>query len=134
MLKEKPVSKVALEAVNIIKEYIERHPLDRITIPDLTAQTTVGKNLLHLAFRQTQNKTIIRFQLEKRMEEACRMLEEGRMTIFQIAYKCGYREQANFSSDFKKVYGLTPKEWMHRTIPNREKFNRKRENFINERL
>jgi two-component system response regulator YesN len=113
MIKQKAIPKIAIEAVNTIKEYIERDPLDRITIPELTAKTTVGKNLIHLVFRKTQNKTIIRFQLEKRMEEACRILEEGRKTISQIAYKCGYREQANFSSDFKKVYGVTPKEWMH---------------------
>jgi AraC-like DNA-binding protein len=105
------VSQFAIDAVHTIKDYIEKHPLERITIPDLTDKTVVGKNLLHKAFRQIEGKTIIRFQLEIRMQEACNMLEEGRMTIFQIAYKCGYRDQANFSKDFKKVYKVAPKRF-----------------------
>lgn len=111
MLHTWPFPQLAIDAVNTIKDYIEKHPLDRITIPSLTDKATIGKNLLHQAFRHMEGKTIIRFQLEVRMREACKMLEEGRMTVFQIAYKCGYRDQANFSKDFKKVYNVAPKQF-----------------------
>lgn len=119
MQNKRPVPQLAIDAVNTIKDYIEKHPLERITIPDLTDKTVVGKNLLHKAFRQIEGKTIIRFQLEIRMQEACKMLEEGRMTIFQIAYKCGYRGQANFSTDFKRLYKVTPKEYLMQCLMDR---------------
>jgi AraC-like DNA-binding protein len=112
MQKVRPVSQIAAYAVEDIKKYIEQHPLERIPIPDLLAKVAIGKNLLHEAFRQIEGKTIIRFQLEKRMEKACSLLEEGRFSVSQIAYKCGYREQANFTNDFKKIYQITPKEIM----------------------
>jgi len=112
MKKESTVQKIAADAVDDIKKYIEEHPLERTLIPNLAAKVSIGKNLLHEAFKQIEGKTIIRFQLEKRMEKACSMLEEGRLSVSQIAYKCGYREQANFTSDFKKVYHVTPKEIM----------------------
>jgi len=110
MKKERPIPQFVADAVNTIKQYIEQHPLERIPIPDLISKVAIGKNLLHEAFRQVEGKTIIRYQLEKRMEKACSIIEEGRLNMSQIAYKCGYREQANFTSDFKKVFHVPPKE------------------------
>ncbi|MBO9204608.1 MULTISPECIES: helix-turn-helix transcriptional regulator [Niastella] len=116
MRNERPVSPHVADAVRIIKQYIEQHPLERIPIPNLIAKVTIGKNLLHESFRQLEGKTIIRFQLEKRMEKASSLLEEGRLSVSQIACKCGYREQANFTSDFKKIFNLTPKEKVSQTL------------------
>jgi AraC-like DNA-binding protein len=95
---------------------LKNRPLERIPIPNLISKVAIGKNLIHTAFKQIEGKTIIRFQLEKRMEKARTILEEGRMSVSQTAYKCGYREQANFTSDFKKVYNVTPKEITLQTL------------------
>jgi AraC-like DNA-binding protein len=110
MRKERHIPQFVVDAVYTIKQYIEEHPLERIPVPVLISKVSIGKNLLHEAFRQVEGKTIIRFQLEKRMEKAFNLLEEGRMNVSQIAYKCGYRAQANFSSDFKKVFHMAPRE------------------------
>ena len=132
MKKETRVSPIVAAAVDIIKQYIEQHPLERIRIPALTDKVCIGTNLLHGSFKKIEGKTIARFQLEKRMERASLMLEEGKLTVSQIAYRCGYRERANFTSDFKKVFNITPTEKIFGTTnaitdaqPHREKFNRK---------
>jgi AraC-like DNA-binding protein len=116
MKKERRVSPIVANAINIIKQYIEQHPLERIRIPDLTDMVCVGTNRLHGSFKEMEGKTIARFQLEKRMERAAIMLEESRLTVSEIAYRCGYREQANFTSDFKKVFHITPTEKMFGVI------------------
>jgi len=132
MEKERRVSPIVAAAVDIIKQYIEQHPLERIRIPTLTDKVCVGTNLLHGSFKKIEGKTIARFQLEKRMERASLMLEEGKLTVSQIAYRCGYRGQANFTSDFKKVFHVTPTERIFGTLTSntneyahREKVNRK---------
>jgi AraC-like DNA-binding protein len=113
MKKGKPVPQLVMDAVNKIKQYIDTHPLQRISISGLTAKTFIGRNLLQRSFKHIENKTIIRYQLEKRMQEAAKLLEEGRMSVKQVALKCGYSKPTNFSSDFKKVYKKTPTQWIN---------------------
>ena len=43
-----------------------------------------------------------------RNQRACKLLNDGKMTISQIAYTLGYTDLANFSRSFKKVCGVSP--------------------------
>lgn len=113
MEKGKPVPPLVMDAVNQIKQYIDKYPLQRISISELTGKTFIGRNLLQRAFKTIENKTIIRYQLERRMQEAATLLEEGRMSVKQVALKCGYSEPTNFSSDFRKIYKKTPTQWIN---------------------
>ena len=45
-----------------------------------------------------------------RLAEAKKMLEDESVSIKVIARKCGYRHACNFSTAFKKRYGMKPKE------------------------
>jgi AraC-like DNA-binding protein len=109
---ERPVLHIAAEAVEEIKMFMDQRPLERIPIPDLIERVSIGKNLLHEAFKQIEGKTIVRYQLEKRMEAACNLLCEWRLNVKQVAFKCGYYDQANFTKDFKNVYKITPRQWL----------------------
>ena len=114
MNQQKSFSKIVLDAVAAIKQKIDSNPLQRKNISELTSKIYIGKNILHEAFKAVEGKTIARYQLEKRMEKACEMLETCTYTIQQIAAKCGYTDQANFTNDFKRVFHISPKEWIKR--------------------
>lgn len=118
MHKEKNISKLVLEAVLYIKQEIDAKPLQRKSIPKLTGQFNIGRNILNESYREITGKTIIRYQLEKRMEAACEMLKDNEMNIQQVALKCKYKDQGNFSTDFKKVYNKTPSEWLKEYLNN----------------
>lgn len=45
------------------------------------------------------------------MKEACKMLRSSEMYIYEIAQKLGYSDQYYFSRIFKKVVGMSPKEY-----------------------
>lgn len=105
-------SPLVMDAVFALKQYIDEYPLSRKGIPDLLLQTTIGQNTLRSAFRDVVGCTIVHYQLRKRFEQAAAYLAEGRHSIQQVAVLCGYRNrQANFSAEFKKVYGVSPREW-----------------------
>lgn len=106
-------SALVTEAVFELKNYIDENPLSSKTVPDLLLQTTVGQNMIRNAFRDIVGCTIVHYQLRKRFEKAAAVLAEDRYTIQQVAIMCGYRNQMPaFSTDFKKIYGASPREWL----------------------
>jgi AraC-like DNA-binding protein len=108
----KHYSRLVMEAVFVVKKRIDENPLSRAGIPELLDETAVGQNLLRNAFKDLVGSTIVHYQLVKRLEQAAQLLVEDRYTIQQVAFICGYRnKQANFSADFKKIYGIAPREW-----------------------
>jgi len=53
---------------------------------------------------------------EYRIKEACRRISDqdqyGRYTIEAIAASVGFKSRTNFSTNFKKVTGLTPSQYL----------------------
>jgi AraC-like DNA-binding protein len=45
-----------------------------------------------------------------------KLLEETTLSIKAISYKCGYQHACNFSTAFKKAYGLKPKEYRKQVL------------------
>jgi AraC-like DNA-binding protein len=43
-----------------------------------------------------------------RMTRARRLLEEGHLSISEVAIRCGFTDQSYFTRMFKKTYNLTP--------------------------
>ena len=52
----------------------------------------------------------------RRMEEACRMLEETPMLVSEIASRCGYADLAHFSHAFRRIYGISPSQYINEKI------------------
>jgi AraC-like DNA-binding protein len=46
-----------------------------------------------------------------RMQLAAQSLRQGRLTIAQIAYDCGYESEATFTRAFKREFGTPPSAW-----------------------
>ena len=43
------------------------------------------------------------------------MLSEGKCSIAEVASHVGFESQSNFSTAFKKLYGVTPREYMNQS-------------------
>ena len=46
-----------------------------------------------------------------RMEEACRLLMNDKLSIKEIAYLVGYTSQEQFSRTFRLCYQMSPREY-----------------------
>lgn len=58
--------------------------------------------------------------LRIRNQRARSLLNDGRLTVSQIAYTLGYSDIANFSRSFKKMVGLCPSAYQDRSRPQSE--------------
>jgi AraC-like DNA-binding protein len=95
-----------------VKRYIDKHPLQRKSNDFFAELTKIDSEILHRVFKRQNHITIPQYQLQKRMEVAATLLQEGRLTQKQIANKCGYQHANSFSRAFKKINKLTPTQYL----------------------
>ena len=111
MLEERRMKKYIREAILSVKELIDNRPLLKKSITDLANEAGIGRNILQKGFKELFKTTIKEYRTRRCMEKARLMLEEGRLSRKQIAYHCGYTSASNFSTAFKKVFGITPMQY-----------------------
>lgn len=76
-----------------------------------------GPHLHHL-FRLHLARTPHGFILEERFQKACKLLRGTRLQSKEIAYRCGFRDAAEFSRTFRRLAGCAPREYR---VPTPEK-------------
>jgi AraC-like DNA-binding protein len=91
-------------------EYMTAHLDEPITLDQLAEHCGCSKAHLIAQFKRQQNMTPIKVLAEMRIARARVYLEEGELTISQIAHAVGYRDLASFSHFFKRQTGQSPSE------------------------
>src|SRR5690349_9817450 len=97
-----------LADIAMVKSWIDQHPLQQKNTDYFSDLTGMNRKLLQKVFKHCYQHTINEYQLQKRMEVAASLLQEGRLTQKQIASRCGYHKPNNFSRAFKKVFKHSP--------------------------
>ncbi len=96
---------------NSVKAYIDAHLDERISMEPLYKLVGLSRGHFHKAFLATFGMNPGDYINRKRVEWACRWLEESNEPQAQIAHGCGYADQPHFIKRFRKVTGTTPKQW-----------------------
>lgn len=103
--KARAVQKLITE--NLDKEY---------TIAELADQFSISQTALKECFKSIYGKPIYTWLQEYRIEKAREFLTTKEdMSICDVAYAVGYKSQAKFGAVFKKLCGLTPKEYRNQS-------------------
>lgn len=77
----------------------------------------VGVSLRHLQdlFRQ-EGRNVAADIWQRRLEKAARQLADpgcAHLQLGEVAYRCGFADQAHFSRRFRDRYGMSPREYRH---------------------
>jgi AraC-like DNA-binding protein len=80
------------------------------TISELAKTLSWNETQLMRVFRQAAGTTVHNYQHRARMEKACDLLANSEMTITQIAMNLGYEYSSNFTTAFRKHFGVTPRQ------------------------
>ena len=79
-------------------------------INSLKKITALPFNQLEEKFRKLHNKTIHQYFKEQKIIKGMSYLRQGQH-VSDVAYSLGYANPSNFSSSFKKMYGITADEF-----------------------
>lgn len=98
----------------IVKEYIDKHFKENITLDDLCSLIHLNKYYFVHNFTKQLGTSPINYIIYKRVEEAKHLLINTNHSLSQIAQILGFSSQSYFSQVFKKFTHQSPKEYKHR--------------------
>jgi two-component system response regulator YesN len=94
------------------KDYIHANYNDEgMSLNQVAAYVNVSPNHFSTVFRQETGENFIEYLTSVRLEHAKEMLRTTSRKTSEIGYEVGYKDPHYFSSLFKKVEGMTPKEY-----------------------
>ncbi|MBY5991373.1 AraC family transcriptional regulator [Ferrimonas balearica] len=88
-----------------------------VTIDEMAAQVGMSRAVFHRKFKQATTLSPIQFVKTMRLNSAAMKIAGG-MNVNVAAMEVGYVSSSQFSREFKRLYGQSPKQWsqgMHPT-------------------
>ena len=97
--------------VKIAVQYIELHLSQPITAEELSSLSNISKAHFSEVFRKETGCTVKEYIMINRCKRAAELLENGHLQIQEISRYVGYEDNNYFVKKFKKVMGMTPREY-----------------------
>lgn len=80
-------------------------------VQDVADYLNVSRSLLDLRFREHLGESVYASILNVRLEEVKRQLRTTSDQIGQIAVDCGWENPASLKNLFKRLYGVSMRDW-----------------------
>ncbi len=97
--------------LNAIK-YIQFNYSHDISIDDVAKSVGVSRSHLYRVFMFNVGKSPIDYLTEYRINEACKLLRAGNLSIAEVAVSVGFFDQFYFSRVFKRAKGVPPSKYL----------------------
>jgi AraC-like DNA-binding protein len=92
--------------------YLEQQYDKPIILDELAQMAHMSKRNFLRIFADCMNTTPIAHLLNIRLNHAAELLGNSNLTVTEVAYKVGFNDSNYFSRQFRKVKGISPREFM----------------------
>lgn len=96
-------------------EYISSNLDQSITIDDMAARVGMSKTVFHRKFKEATTMSPIQFSKLTRLNNAAMKIASG-ANVTEAAMQVGYVSSSQFSREFKRQYGQSPKQWSNTNL------------------
>lgn len=83
-----------------------------LNIDMICTEVGISRVHLHRKMKELTNQTPHDFIRNLRLKQAARLLSHKGQSITEIMYRCGFNSATSFSTMFKKMYGMSPRDYM----------------------
>lgn len=91
-------------------KYLSSHLEESVTIEQIAAQAGMSRAVFHRKFKQATAMSPIQFMKSMRLNTAAMKIAEG-TNVNEAAAGVGYLSSSQFSREFKRMYGQSPRQW-----------------------
>ncbi len=91
-------------------EYVSTRLSKNVTIDEMASQVGMSRAVFHRKFKQATTMSPIQFIKSMRLNHAAMRIANG-MNVSQASMAVGYVSSSQFSREFKRMYGQSPKQW-----------------------
>ncbi len=97
-----------------VREYLDRHYAEKISLDDLASRFFINKYYLTRVFRNQLGQSITSYLLTLRITHAKQMLRFTDLSVEEVGLRCGLGSAQYFSRTFKAVEGVAPSTYRNR--------------------
>lgn len=105
-----PVSADRQAQLRQVIDWTERNFSRKITLEEAAAQVGYDKHYFCWKFKAVTGITYVNYVNQLRIDRACALLRGG-MDVRQAGEQCGIENDSYFSALFKRIMGVTPKQY-----------------------
>lgn len=98
-------------ALQQIVSFIRERLSDRLTLDQLTNMACMSKTSFYRFFKRELGISPIEFIMNERLKVAKSLLKDSSLQINEVAYASGFDDSNYFNRVFKKMEGITPKQY-----------------------
>jgi AraC-like DNA-binding protein/quercetin dioxygenase-like cupin family protein len=102
--------------INRVYQYIMDNYTENPSLQQVSEIANMSTTAFCRYFKSRTNKTYTQFLNEIKIGNACKLLVDDNQSISQICFEIGFNNFTHFNSQFKKITGLTPREYQHRHV------------------
>ena len=107
---QSPDDKLMERVMHVINKNIGNAEL---SVDDIAEEVGISRVHLHRKMKELTGQTPHDFIRNIRLKQAANLLTTQNMNITEVMYACGFNNPASFSTIFKKLYGMSPREYMN---------------------
>ncbi|MFW2499810.1 helix-turn-helix domain-containing protein [Clostridium diolis] len=93
------------------QNFIFEHLYEKITLTELAKNIGINSSYLSHLFKKEVGVSISEYIQSERIKEAQKLIRAGEKSLSDIYVPLGFIDQSHFTKAFKKVTGITPKEY-----------------------
>ncbi|UTW11665.1 helix-turn-helix transcriptional regulator [Marinobacterium rhizophilum] len=100
-------------------EHLSSRLDEAVTIDDMATQAGMSRAVFHRKFKQATTMSPIQFVKSMRLNSAAMKIAGG-MNVSEAAMEVGYVSSSQFSREFKRMYGQSPRLWVQSRLAPQE--------------
>lgn len=100
-----------IDKVKAIHQKVASELEKHYSLAELSVEFDMGKTTLQKCFKEIYGKSYYAYFKHFRMCQALNYLEEGQLSVVEIAGKLGYGNPSKFAAAFRSVYGVAPRDF-----------------------
>ena len=85
-----------------------------LVVEDLARTAGMSRTAYYTRLKQLTGLTPVEFIRQMRIKKALKLLEEGQLSVTEVAYGVGFSDPKYFSRCFKAEMGMTPSQYVEK--------------------
>ena len=99
------------DRIQAVADYISAHFSEDLSLSGLAGRFAVSPSYLSRSFKAATGFGIREYLISIRIQRACDLLMNTRLSITEIADRCGFSDSNYFGDAFRKATGISPREF-----------------------
>jgi transcriptional regulator GlxA family with amidase domain len=94
--------------VHRVQDWLIEHVTEKVTLAELAAVANLSARSLSRAFKEATGLTMLQYQQRLRLEHAAMLMHNPKLSLDEVASRCGFEDARHFRRLWKAQFGVAP--------------------------